>query len=318
MLRFRIPIVLTALCLFVMALAACGGSTEDPQQVLDRATFQGVGSAGFDISLEIKSKGRQAADVDVDLSGRAQSEGIEVTAKVAGTAQGKPVDFKGGLTLLDDHGFVDYQGADYEIDPSNYSFAKSLFFPALSQEGAADIAACGRAASGIKAGDLAEGLEDAGSADVAGTETTKVSGELDVPAAVEAMVSLAEDRGCSAQFEALSPFALYKIRQLGDELSASAEKAEVEIYIGEDDIVRKFSAEFTGDLGGGREPVTVNFELVLSEINANRKIEVPSKAKPILVLFGKLGIDPFEFLSWSRGGEGIRSLAEKVAADTFP
>jgi hypothetical protein len=310
---------LSVLCLSAMALAACGGSgDESAQQVLDRATFEGVESADFDVSLKIESKGVRGGDVDVALSGRAQSEGIDLNTTVAGTAQGKAVDFEGGLTLLANHGFVDYQGTDYEIDPSNYSFAKSLFFPALSEDGTVELGACEQAASGTKAGDLANGLHNDGSADVAGTETTKVSGELDVPAAVDAMVSLAEDPGCSVQFEALSPFAWYRIRQLGDELATSAEKAKAEVYVGDDGIVRKVSAEFTGDLSGGREPVTVDFELALSEINANRKIEVPSKAKPILVLFGKLGIDPLEFLSWSRGGEGVRVLAEKVAADAFP
>jgi hypothetical protein len=315
--RCRVLTVLTALCLSIVVLGACGSSREDPQQVLSRATFEGVESADFDSSLEIQSKGGQAGSVEVDLSGRVQGEGVAVTTKVAGTVQGKPVDFEGGLTLLDDHGFVNYKGTDYEIDPGNYSFAKPLFFPALAEERGTELAACKAAASEIKAGDLAADLHHDGTAVVAGTDTTKISGELDAGAAGAALVSLAEDPGCSAQFEALSPFALYKVRQLADEFSGSVESAEVEIYVGDDDIVRRVSAEFTGDLSGG-EPASVDLDLTLSEVNANRKIEVPSGAKPVLVLFGKLGINPFEFLSWSRGGEGIRSLGEKVAADAFP
>jgi hypothetical protein len=313
-LRFRILLALAALCLAAVVLTACGSSTEDPRQVLENATFEGVESADFDASVEIESQAGQGGNVDVSLSGRAQAEGIDVTAKVAGTAQGKAVDFEGGLTLLADHGFVDYQGKEYEIDPSNYSFAKALFFPALSEEGGADVGVCKRAASGIQVDELVEGLHGDGSADVAGTATTKVSGKLDVPAAVEAMAGLAEDPGCSVQFEALSPLSLYKLRLIGGELATSVEKAKVEIYVGDDNIVRKFTA----DLSGGRGPVTVHFELALSEINAGQKIEVPSGAKPLEVLFGKLGINPFEFLTWGNGGEGVRSLAEKVAADAFP
>jgi hypothetical protein len=315
---FRVLLVLIALCLSTAAMAACGGGEEDPQQVLDSATFEGVESGGFNLSLQIESKGKKGGSLDVSLSGRAQAEGVQATAKVAGTAQGKPVDFEGGLTLLAKRGFVDYQGTEYEIDPGNYSFAKPLFFPALSERGGAELAACRRAASGIERGKLVDNLTSEGSAEVAGVETTKLSGELDVPAAVGAMIGLAEDPGCGVQFEALSPFPRYKVRLLGDELSRSAEKARVEIYVGEDDIVRKVSGEFTGDPGGGRGPVTVDFEFTLSGVNANQKIEIPSGAKPVTVLFGKLGIDPFEFLNWSRGGEGVRSLGEKVAADAFP
>ena len=137
-----------------------------------------------------------------------------------GTARGKPVDFEGGLTLFSNRGFVNYRGTEYEIDPSNYGIAKPLFFPALAEKGGAEIRECRRAASGIEVGDLLDNLSDDGSVEVAGTETTKISGELDVAAAVEAFVDFVEDPACSAQFEALSPFALYKVRLLGEELAA--------------------------------------------------------------------------------------------------
>ena len=316
--RFRPLLIATALCLIATALAACGSSTEDPQQILESASFEGVESADFDASLKIESKGEQGGNVDVSLSGRAQAEGIDMSATVTGTARGKAIDFEGGLTLLADHGFVNYEGTEYEIDPNNYSIAKPLFFPALAEKGGAEIRACKQAASGIQAGDLVDNLTNDGSAEVAGTETTKISGELDVPAAVEAIVNLVEDPACNAQFEALSPVGLYKVRLLGEELSTSAEKAAVQIYVGDDNIVRKLSAEFSGDPGGGREPISVHLELSLSEINADRKIEVPAQAKSIFTLLGKLGVSPLEFLGWSRGGEGVRSLGEKVTADVFP
>ena len=316
--RFHVLLVLIALCMSTAIVAACGSGSEDPQQVLDSATFEGVESGDFDLSLQIDSKGRQGGSLDLSVSGRAQAEGVEATAKVTGTVQGKPVDFEGGLTLLAKRGFVNYQGTEYEIEPGNYSFAKPLFFPALSEKGGAELTACRRAAAGIERGDLVDNLTSAGSAEVAGVETTKLSGELDVPAAVEALIGLAEDPGCGVQFEALSPFPRYKVRRLGDELSESAEKAQVDVYVGDDDIVRKVSGEFTGNPGAGRAPVTVDFELTLSDVNGNQKIEIPSGAKPITVLFGQLGVNPIEFLNWSRGGEGVRSLGEKVAADAFP
>src|SRR5215218_1728374 len=134
--RIRVLLILLALCLSVAALAACGGSTKDPQQTLEGATFEGVESAAFEGALSIDSAGGQGGHLDVALSGRAQSEGVEVTAKVDGTSEGKPVDLEGGLTLFDKRGFVNYQGTDYEIDPGNYGIAKPLFAPALAEGGA--------------------------------------------------------------------------------------------------------------------------------------------------------------------------------------
>jgi hypothetical protein len=316
--RIRVLLIFTVLCLAAVALAACGGgSDKDPQQVLESASFEGVESAAFNAGLEIESKGSRGGNVDISLSGRAQrAEGVEVTAKVEGTAQGKPVEFEGGLTLFDKRGFVNYRGTEYEIDPNNYSIAKPLFFPALAEKSGAEIRECGQAvASEIQVGGLLDNLSNDGSVEVAGTETTKISGEIDVPSAIEAFVNVVEDPACSTQFEALSPFALYKVRLLGDELAGSAEGSAVQVYVGDDGIVHKLSAEFSADPGGGRAPVTVHLELALSEINVDQKIQAPANAKPIFALLGKLGVSPFEFISWSRGGEGVRKLGEGVAAD---
>ena len=321
----RRAIILIALCLFAAVLASCGGgggSDKTPQQLLESATLEGVESADFDLSLAVESEGKQGGDVDVDVSGRVASEGIQVTAKVAGTAKGKPADFEGGLTLFDDHGFVNYQGTEYEVDPNNYEFAKSLFVPALSPEGRKagfDLKACPRAASTIQRGKLVDNLREEGSADVEGTETTKLSGEVEVAAVVAEMIKVVEDPDCLFQVSFISPYEVAELKKAADELADAGGKARVELYVGDDDIVRRFSFESTGDpKGKGRKPVAVDLELTLSEVNGDQKIKVPSAAKGIGILFTKLGIEPLEFLGWKSGGEGIRSLGEKVAADAFP
>jgi hypothetical protein len=317
-LRYRRILILVVLCLAATALAACGGGAEDPQETLDRVSLQGIESAHFDASLKIESAGKQGGSVDIAVSGQARAEGIAVAATVEGTAEGKPVDFEGGLTLFAKHGFVDYQGTEYEIDPSNYSFAKPLFAPFLSEGGAVEMEACRQAAADVDTEALVTDLRNEGSADVAGAETTKLSGELDVGATIDALAGLAGHGGCRVQFEALSPLPLYRLRQSGDELAQAVKQAKATIYVDDAGLVRRVSATFTADPPGSREPVTVALELSLSEVDASGKIEAPSGAKPIQVLFAKLGINQFEFLNWSRGGEGVRSIGEKVAADAFP
>lgn len=316
--RIRVVLGLLALGLVAAFLAACGGGDEDPQQVLESASLEGVESADFEASVKIASKGAQGGSLDLEVSGRARTEGLEATAKIAGDARGKSVNFEGGLTLLADHGYVNYQGTEYEIDPGNYSFARSLFLPAFPEKGGDEFGPCRQAAAANEVDALVHNLRDEGSVEVDGVETTKLSGELDVPAVAEAMVSLAGDPACRLQFEALSPFPMYKVARVGDELSAVAANAPVDVYIAEDHTPRRISTEFTANPKDGSGPVTVKLELTLSDLNGNKKIVIPLGAKPIGVLFGKLGINPFEFITWSSGGEGVRVLGEKVSADAFP
>ena len=142
--RFRILALLAALAALATAFAACGGSdksSEDPQQVLDSATLEGVKSGSIDLSLGVKSEGDEGGDLDVSLSGPFQSGGKEtcrsstMTAKANGTANGEKIDFDGGLTLLPDRAFVEYEGTEYEVDPTTFGFVKSGFEQAQQQGG---------------------------------------------------------------------------------------------------------------------------------------------------------------------------------------
>ena len=108
-----------------------------------------------------------------------------MTASAKGSAKGEDVDFEGGLTLLSDRAYVEYEGTEYEVDPTTFGFVKSGFEQAQQQGGGsesnpADVTACQEAATGLKVGDFVDNLTNEGSADVDGTSTTKVSGDLDV------------------------------------------------------------------------------------------------------------------------------------------
>ncbi len=313
--------LLAALCLGAIGLGGCGGGGgEDPQQVLEGISFAGIKSADFAATLSLKAEGEQT-NLDVSVNGRAETKGLEARAKVEGTARGKPVDFEGGVTLFAKNGFVNYQGTEYEIGPYYYEFARSLFLPALSEEAeeaGTDLKSCGRAGSRIHLADLVEDPDNDGNVEVAGTETTKVSGQLDFAAATDALIELAEDPRCRFQYEALSPWGLSKLRSAAEELQEAAPESEFAVYVDGDGVVRRLSFEASAEPKDREGPVSASFDLSLSEVNGKQKIETPASAKPVTVLFAQLGIDPFEFLGFGSGGEAVRSLAEKVAADAFP
>jgi hypothetical protein len=322
--RFRILVLVAALTALTALLAACGGSSsdkssDDPQQVLDTATLEGVTSGTLDLAVGVSSDGKEGGDVDVKLSGPFQSGGkdlpqLAMTASAEGTAEGDDIDFEGGLTLLTDRAFVNYEGTEYEVDPTTFGFVKSAFEQAQSQgsEGnSADVNACQEAATGLNIADFVENAKNEGSADVDGTETTKVSGDLDIGAAIDALIKLTENPACSKQLEAAGPLPIAELEEAKDELTSAVKKAHVDVYVGDDDIVRQLAAEATIEpKDAGEEKVELDFQLSLGAVNEEQDISAPSGAKPLEGLFKKLDVNPIELLEGASSGEGLGDLLE--------
>ena len=323
--RFRIFVLLVALAALATAFAACGGSSdkssEDPQKVIDNASLEGVKSGNIDLSLGVKSAGDEG--VDVKLSGPFQSGSkgnlpqLAMTASAKGSAKGEDIDFEGGLTLLSDRAFVEYEGTEYEVDPTTFGFVKSGFEQAQQQGGSeanpADVTACQEAATGLEVADFVDNLTNDGSADVDGTSTTKVSGDLNVGGAIDAIIKLTENPACSSQLEAAGPLPIGELEEAKGELTSAVKKAHVDVYVGDDDIIRRLAAELTIEpKGSDSEKVEVEFDLSLSGVNEEQDISAPSGAKPLEGLFQKLDINPIELLEAGSSGEGLGSLLESV------
>ncbi len=324
--RFRIFALLAALAALTTAFAACGGSdksSEDPQKVIESATLEGVESGNIDLSLDVKAEGKEGGDLSVSVSGPFQSGGkeslpqLDLTAKANGTAKGEDIDFEGGLTLLTDRAYVNYKGTEYEVDPTTFGFVKSGFEQAEQQgnsgeANAGDVTACQEAARGLRVENFVDSLSNEGSADVDGTDTTKLSGDLNTAGAVDAIIKLTENPACSAQLEAAGPLPIGELEKAKGELTRDLKKAHVDVYVGDDDIIRKVAAELTIEpKGSSNEKVEVDVELSLSGVNEAQAINAPSGAKPLEGLFQKLGVNPLELLeATSGGGAGIGGLLE--------
>jgi hypothetical protein len=325
--RFRIFALLAVLSVLATAFVACGGgSSDDPQTVLDNATLEGVESGNIDLSLAVDSKGEEGGNVDVVLSGPFQNKGsedlpeLDLTASAKGRADGEDIDFEGGLTVLGDRAYVNYEGTEYEVDQTTFGFVKSGFEQAQEEGGSegnpADVTACQDAANGIEIGDFVDNLSDEGSADVDGTSTTKVSGDLAVGSAIDAIVKLAEDPACATQLEAAGPLPIGELEKAKGEVTSSVKTAQVEIYVGDDDIVRKLVAELTVVPEDGSGTVEADLELTLSGVNEEQQITPPANAKPLQGLFQKLDVNPIELLEAGSSGEGLGDLIEGLIEGT--
>jgi hypothetical protein len=330
--RFRILALFATLAAVAGLLAACGGGSDDsdsrgddPQKVLENAGLEGVKSGELDMSLHVIAKGDEGGDVEVSLSGpfEAGAKGelpqLALSAEAEGSAGGEDLNFEGGLTLLTDRGFVEYEGDAYEIDPTTFGFLKSALEQAQQKEGeSGDITACQEAAEGIKFSQFADQLTNEGSVDVDGTQTTKVSGDLSVSGGIDALIKLTEDPACSSQIEAAGPLPLGELEEAKGELSKAIKKAHIDLYVGDDDIVRRVDAELTiAPPGAGDEKVELEMEMTLSGVNEEQSFESPSNAKPLEALFKQLDVNPLELLE-AGNEEGIEGLLEGLLGGSVP
>ena len=323
--RIRILALFATLLALAGVFAACGGgssdnSSEDPQKVVEEASLEGVDSGEFEMSMNVKSEGKEGGEFDVNLSGpfeageKGQLPQLEVSAEAEGEAQGEDINFDGKVTLLTDRGFVEYEGTPYEVDPTTFSFLKSAFEQAQQQEGSeADVTACQKAAEGIKFSQFADNLKNEGSEDVGGTSTTKLSGDLNVGGAIDAVIKLTEDPACSSQLEAAGPLPLNELEEAKGELSRAIKKSHVEMNVGDDHIVRKFAIELTIEPPEAKgETVEVELEISLNGVNEQQSFSTPSNAKPLEALFQKLNINPIELLEPGSSG-GLGGLLEGLS-----
>ena len=327
--RFLYAIVaVAALVATSIALAACGGgsdkSSESPQTVLSEATLQGIESGDVDLSLAVKAQGPEGGDLNVSLSGPFQGEGkgalpqLDMNATAKGNFNGKDIDFDGGLVLLPNTAFVNYQGTEYEVDPTTFAFVESALAQAQreggAETGADGVAACQEEFGTLKVADFLENGTNEGSADVGGTSTTKVSGDLDVSAAIDSVLEVVESQACRSQLAAAGPLpSKAEVDKAKSQVGDAVKSAHVDVYVGDDDIVRQISAQLQLEPqngGSGPKSIEIELDLKLTEVNEEQTISAPPNAKPLSKLFLKLGINPIELLGLLQGEEGGESLGE--------
>lgn len=325
---------LGAVVALTTALAACGGSSdksdESPQTVVEEATLQGIESGNIDLSLGIEAPGAKGGNIDVSLSGPFQGEGngslpqLDMTAKANGKYNGKDLAFEGGVVLLPNTAYVNYEGVEYEVDPTTFSFVESALKQAQTEGGgerSAGVAACQEEFGKLKVADFVEDGANEGSADVEGTSTTKVSGDLNVSGAIDAVLEVVESQACRAQLAAAGPLpSESEIESAQDEVNSAVKTAHVDVYVGDDNIVRQISAQLKiepSNGGSGPKSVEIDLDLKLTGVNEEQTISAPGNAKPLSRLFIKLGVNPIELLGLLQGeggGEGLGDLLKGLGA----
>lgn len=311
-----------------VVLAACGGGGEaDPQEAIDNATLQGIESAALDLSAEMRAEAGRG-DVALTLSGAFQTQGqgrlplLDVAASAEGEvgkgAEARDVDFEGGVTLLPNSAYLALDEDLYEIDPTTFSFVQSALRQAETEAGGAEAgaAACQEALGEVEVAEFVEGAEAEGGVEVEGETTTKVSGELDVAAALDQLVGVAQSPACRALVGTAGGLpSKAEIEESLRTIDGSVKEAEADVYVGEDGIVRRLALDATvaPGAGGGAEGVGISLDLTLSDVNGEQDIAAPAgRARPVADLFQELGINPLDALAALQGEGDIGALIEQA------
>ncbi len=298
--RIRTRIAAIALAsVLAVTIAACGGggssstsSGASGQQVL-RQTFsnpKSISSGKLDLNLTGNIQGSQSASFNVSIAGPFASGGgpgtlpqFDLTGKIGGSGPGTPsISFEGGLVFTKSNAYVEYQGTAYKLPSQLFTQLK-----ALASQSAASAKSSNQGFGavldklGIKPIDWFSNLSNVGTADVAGTTTDHISGDVNVAKFATDLQKLSQlSQAIPGQTQTLSPSQLSQIEK-------SVKSAHVDVYSGQSDhLLRKLavSLEFappSGASSGGVSSVTVDFSLTLSGLNQAQTISAPPNAQPV-------------------------------------
>jgi hypothetical protein len=259
-----------------------GGGERDAERLLERGFATDVDSGEIRVEMELEVDGVEGADgpFRLQLSGPFRSRGptempdIDVQL----SASGEGASFDGRVVLLPRNAWIEYGGETYEVGHELWTRAQE----SLNRDGGPETFS----QANVDPLDWIENAEMGDTAEVAGTKSTKVTGELDVAAML-------------GDFNSLSPDSAAIPRRTLDQIGDSIDAVEFTAWIGEDDIWRRISSETSFTVpeeqrqgAGGIEGGRVSLDMTLDAPNQPVSIEGPGEGRPIIELLRALGIPP--------------------------
>ena len=268
-------------------IAGCGGDdSEDVAELLDRGFGNSIGSADVKLDIEVELTGIEQLEgpIEIALTGPYQSNGANRIPSVDWdiTVGAQNQTFNAGLTSTGDRAFVSFQGTDYEVGRATIAALNRQIAASRKREGQ-DLSDFG-----VTARDWIVDAEEDGGEEVAGVETTHVSGRLDVTrvlADLNKVIAQAAKLGGRAATQAPP--------QLTDEQKEQIEEVvedpAFDAYVGEDDDkLRRLSADIefqvpeeSRDAVGGLEGGRISFSIEFAKVGEKKTIEAPDDARPI-------------------------------------
>lgn len=284
--------ILIAAIVAIGLLAGCGdsgsgGADADPQEVLDNALGGGqqIDSGVLDLSFDLTADGETGGNVSAALTGPFQSGGegalpqLDLSATATSDAPGQSFNFDGGLTITPDGAFINYNGEDYALDDTTFSFLKSSYEQSSQLQSSQEDQG-GLQQFGVDPATWVTNLTNEGTEDLDGTEVVHVSGNADVAKIIEDLSTVAEQTGQSSQINAAAL----------SQVESAVQEATIDVYSdSSDDTLRKLDLNLSiADPSGGSGTVTVAFSVGISNPNEEQTVTAPADPKPFADLQSQL------------------------------
>jgi hypothetical protein len=279
------------LLLGVLALAGCnGGDEEDARQLLDKAFRTEIPSGDVRLDADIELEGNpalgrlsiQANGPFRNNKGKLPSTDLDVKLGTGGAQS-----IRLGILTTGDRAFLKFGDVFYEQPRSVVRSANESLRRGERRGGSLKRL-------GLDPRSWLREAKDEGDEEIAGVETTHVSGALDVE---RLMRDLNEFAKRSARLGAgvgppPQPLSDETIEKVAD----AVKDPTFDVYVGKDDnVIRRISGRVEGEVPEeDRERIRLDrgsfsFTLELSDVGGDQRIETPTRARPISDLAAAFG-----------------------------
>jgi hypothetical protein len=276
-------------------LAGCGDDdSKSVTELLDRAFEASIGSADVTLDIEIELDGAEELQdpIEIALTGPYESgpEGRIPSVDWDITVQAQNQSFNANVTSTGDRAFIGFQGTDYEVSQQTVDALNRQLAAAAESEDERDLGDFG-----INARDWVIDEEEEGDEEVAGVETTHVSGKLDVTRVLEDLNTVVQEAAkLGGQIGQQAPPALTDEQK--DAIEDIVDDPGFDAYVGnDDDTLRRLSADLEFEVpedareqAGGLEGGRVSFSIEFANIGSAQPITVPEDPRPISELTQQL------------------------------
>jgi hypothetical protein len=275
-------------------VAGCGDDDKKSvTDLLDKAFESPIGSADMKLDVEIELAGVEELEdpIEISLTGPYDSTGDAEIPSLDWdiTVRAQNQSFNAGLTSTGDRAFVGFQGTEYEVSPETVA--------RLNRQVAESRKRDGRDLSdfGVTARDWVVDAEEQGNEEVAGAETTHVSGKLDVTRALEDLNKVVEEASkLGGSVGQQAPPALTDEQK--KQVEEVVDDPTFDAYVGnDDDKLRRLSADLEFEVPedareevGGLEGGRISFTIEFANIGDAQPIDAPEDARPIAELTQQL------------------------------
>lgn len=295
-------------CVAILALlflVGCGNSgstsyaTQTPKELVEEANLDGLESGEPSVTLSIQSPGRQeqatmkAFGTFLPAAGGGVPQ-VDFSVESSGELGRRPLDFDLYVLATSENARLAYKGRNYQIDSHVLRGLESALEQAQGEEGEGNLRSCQEAAAAIDFGRIVKHLSGEGrEADLAENMVRWVAGDLDVPAAIDALARLSRDPGCGPQMEALAPGLVAGLVAAKGELGKATTEARVRLGIDRRHVLRDLSLVWAiQPKHQGGEEIRVELTAFLSKPHLSEIPLSSGGAQSFNAFLKKFGADP--------------------------